>query len=79
VQREAQGRGDYQEPCLRDRSRTTKGDPGEGGHGLADHRGSTDALIRFGAINIPLKQLNRDTTANFNRNRPVIVYCYDNQ
>ena len=32
-----------------------------------------------GAINIPLKQLNRDTTANFNRNRPVIVYCYDNQ
>jgi rhodanese-related sulfurtransferase len=32
-----------------------------------------------GAINIPLNQLDRETTATLNRNRPVIVYCYDNQ
>jgi rhodanese-related sulfurtransferase len=32
-----------------------------------------------GAINIPLKQLDRETTARLDRNRPVIVYCYDNQ
>jgi len=32
-----------------------------------------------GAINIPLKTLDRDTTASLDRARPVIVYCYDNQ
>ena len=30
-----------------------------------------------GAINIPLKQLNRETAAQLDRGWPVIVYCYD--
>jgi len=30
-----------------------------------------------GAISIPLKQLNRETTAGLKRDTPVIVYCYD--
>jgi rhodanese-related sulfurtransferase len=29
------------------------------------------------AINLPLKDLNRDTAAQLQRDRPVIVYCYD--
>jgi rhodanese-related sulfurtransferase len=32
-----------------------------------------------GAINIPLKTLNRETTQPLDRERPVIVYCYDTQ
>ena len=32
-----------------------------------------------GAVNIPLKQLNRETTRQLDRARPVIVYCYDYQ
>ena len=32
-----------------------------------------------GAINIPLKELNRTTTAGFKRDAPVIVYCHDYQ
>lgn len=32
-----------------------------------------------GAINIPLKQLDRETTRQLNRSRPVVVYCYDYQ
>ena len=32
-----------------------------------------------GAINIPLKALDRETTRRLDRNRPVIVYCYDSQ
>ena len=32
-----------------------------------------------GAINIPLKQLDRQTTSGLDRSRPVIVYCYDDQ
>jgi rhodanese-related sulfurtransferase len=32
-----------------------------------------------GAINIPLKQLDRKTTTILDRNQPVIIYCYDNQ
>jgi rhodanese-related sulfurtransferase len=32
-----------------------------------------------GAINIPLKTLDRETTGQLDRNRPVIVYCYDTQ
>jgi rhodanese-related sulfurtransferase len=32
-----------------------------------------------GAINIPLKELDRDTTAQLRREEPVIVYCYDYQ
>jgi len=31
------------------------------------------------AINIPLKTLDRDTTTQHDRERPVIVYCYDTQ
>ncbi len=30
-----------------------------------------------GAINIPLKKLNRETTEQLRRDEPVIVYCYD--
>jgi len=32
-----------------------------------------------GAINIPLKTLDRDSTASLDPQRAVIVYCYDNQ
>ena len=32
-----------------------------------------------GAINIPLKTLDRDTTSSLDRARPVTVYCYDTQ
>jgi rhodanese-related sulfurtransferase len=32
-----------------------------------------------GAINIPLKVLDRATTDVLDRGRPVIVYCYDSQ
>lgn len=30
-----------------------------------------------GAINLPLKELNRATAAQLDGERPVIVYCYD--
>jgi rhodanese-related sulfurtransferase len=29
------------------------------------------------AINIPLKQLDRQSTADLDRERPIVVYCYD--
>ena len=32
-----------------------------------------------GAISIPLKQLDRQSTSRLDRARPVIVYCYDSQ
>ena len=32
-----------------------------------------------GAINIPLKELDRETTARLQRETPVIVYCHDYQ
>jgi rhodanese-related sulfurtransferase len=32
-----------------------------------------------GAINIPLKELNRETARQLDRDRPVIVYCADYQ
>jgi rhodanese-related sulfurtransferase len=32
-----------------------------------------------GAINIPLKELDRETTRQLDRVRPVIAYCYDYQ
>ena len=32
-----------------------------------------------GAINIPLKELNRETAAQLKRDEPVIVYCHDYQ
>ena len=32
-----------------------------------------------GAISIPLKELDRETTRRLDRARPVIVYCYDDQ
>jgi rhodanese-related sulfurtransferase len=31
------------------------------------------------AVNIPLKTLDRDSTASLDPRRPVIVYCYDYQ
>ena len=30
-----------------------------------------------GAINIPLKQLNKTTAAQLDRQKPVITYCHD--
>ncbi len=32
-----------------------------------------------GAINIPLKELDRDSARRLERERPVIVYCHDYQ
>ncbi len=32
-----------------------------------------------GAINIPLKTLDRETTRPLDRGRPVVAYCYDYQ
>jgi rhodanese-related sulfurtransferase len=32
-----------------------------------------------GAINIPLKELDRQGTSRLDQTRPVIVYCYDTQ
>jgi len=32
-----------------------------------------------GAISIPLKELNRQTTARLKRDGPIIVYCHDYQ
>lgn len=32
-----------------------------------------------GAISIPLRELNRQTTSRLDKSRPVIVYCYDYQ
>ena len=32
-----------------------------------------------GAINIPLKQMTEPATASLDRERPVIVYCWDYQ
>ena len=32
-----------------------------------------------GAVNIPLKELNRETAQRLERSRPVIVYCHDYQ
>jgi rhodanese-related sulfurtransferase len=32
-----------------------------------------------GAINIPLKELDREATARLRRDAPVIVYCHDYQ
>jgi len=30
-----------------------------------------------GAINVPLKQLDRQSTAGLDPGRPIVVYCYD--
>ena len=32
-----------------------------------------------GAINIPLRVLNRDTASQLHKDRPVITYCHDYQ
>ena len=32
-----------------------------------------------GAVNLPLKDLNRETVARLDPSRPVIVYCHDYQ
>ncbi len=32
-----------------------------------------------GAVNLPLKELNRETAARLAADRPVIVYCWDYQ
>ncbi|HUG32787.1 MAG TPA: rhodanese-like domain-containing protein [Acidimicrobiia bacterium] len=40
-------------------------------------RGAFDALHLPGAINVPLADLDEDRVGDLDRNRPVIVYCYD--
>jgi rhodanese-related sulfurtransferase len=32
-----------------------------------------------GAINVPLKQMTEEATASLDKDRPVIVYCWDYQ
>jgi len=32
-----------------------------------------------GAVNIPLKELNADSAAPLDPNRPVVVYCWDSE
>ena len=32
-----------------------------------------------GAVNLPLKELNRETAQRLDPGRPVVVYCYDYQ
>jgi rhodanese-related sulfurtransferase len=32
-----------------------------------------------GAINLPLKKLDRQTASVLKRQRPIVVYCYDRQ
>jgi rhodanese-related sulfurtransferase len=32
-----------------------------------------------GAINLPLKKLTRESAAALDRQRPIVVYCYDRQ
>ena len=32
-----------------------------------------------GAVNIPLKELDAETAVQLDRNRPVVVYCWDHQ
>ena len=54
---------------------------------LAEGAQLVDVLLREeykdehlpGAINIPLKELDRQTTARLKRDAPVIVYCHDYQ
>ncbi len=40
-------------------------------------RRSYEALHLPGAVSIPLKRLDHETTPVLDRARPVIVYCYD--
>lgn len=40
-------------------------------------RRSFEGLHLPGAVSIPLKRLDRETTSVLDRTRPVIVYCYD--
>ena len=42
-------------------------------------RAEYDAEHIAGSINIPLKELNRETAARLDPGRPVIVYCWDYQ
>ena len=38
-----------------------------------------DAEHITGAISLPIKELNAQTTAHFSKDDPVIVYCWDMQ
>lgn len=40
---------------------------------------SYNALHLPGAVSVPLKQLDGETTAILDRDRPIITYCYDYQ
>ena len=51
----------------------------EGGAQLVDVLPSEEyeEMHLRGAINIPLKELNQETTDHLRRDEPVIVYCHD--
>jgi rhodanese-related sulfurtransferase len=40
-------------------------------------QGEYDEEHLEGAVHLPLKQLSADSTADLDRDRPVIVYCWD--
>ena len=40
-------------------------------------RKSYEKLHLRGAVNIPLKQLDADSTAGLDKANPVVVYCFD--
>ncbi len=42
-------------------------------------RSDYDAEHIAGAINLPIKELNAQTTAHLSKDDPVIVYCWDMQ
>jgi phage shock protein E len=48
---------------------------------LVDTRSAEDYSSEHlpGAVSLPLKMLDRDLTAQLDRQRPVITYCWDSQ
>jgi len=42
-------------------------------------RDEYDDMHLPGALNIPLKELNRQSAMQLDRSRPVVVYCWDYQ
>jgi rhodanese-related sulfurtransferase len=42
-------------------------------------RGEYDDAHLPGALNLPLKELNRQTATQLDRSRPLVVYCWDYQ
>ncbi|TMD48188.1 MAG: hypothetical protein E6I86_07280 [Chloroflexi bacterium] len=66
-------------PTVIDRSRVRE--MLEGGAQLVEvlSRAEYDEEHLPGAISIPLRELDRTTTSQLDKTRPVISYCYDSQ